>query len=115
MKQLSHEEMVALAGSARVLMEADGRVSQAEADRVADFARELGISKSQWMAVWDEAVRTLPSTKAVEAAAAVQRAEAREVVYELLYKLAMEGTIVDAEWDLLEWLDETWMAAPATE
>lgn len=102
--QMSEEEHRALAASARELMMADARVTAPEVDRVSRFAAELGLTDAQWSAVWDDAVRL----DARAAAAAVTRAEARERIYELLYALAMEGDIVDPEWDLLEWLDEVW-------
>jgi hypothetical protein len=112
MKTLTRPEMVALAASARVMMMADGQISPGEMDIVARFGAELGLTEAQWSDVWDEGVRTLPTAKAIAAAAALQRDEAREVVYELLYGLATDGTIVDPEWDILEWLDEAWMSAP---
>ncbi len=115
MKTLTHTEMVALAASARVMMMADGEISRGEMDRVARFAAGLGLTAEQWSAIWDEAVRTLPTAKAIAAAAALQRTEAREVVYEMLYELATDGSIADPEWDILEWLDDAWMSSPATE
>ena len=109
---LTREELIVLAASARVIMMADGEISEGEIEIIEGFAGKLGLTDEDWQGLWDEAVRTLPSTKAVAAAAALQRTEAREIVYELLHELATDGTIVDSEWDILEWLDETWMSEP---
>lgn len=111
---LTREELVALAASARVMMMADGEISEGEIEIMGGFAAQLGLTEEAWEQLWDEAVRTLPSARAVAAAAALQRTEAREIVYEMLYVLATDGSIVDAEWDILEWLDETWMSEPAS-
>ena len=107
---LRRDELVALAASARVMMLADGEVSEGELQIISSFAGKLGLTEDEWEDIWDEGVRTLPNQAAIEAAARIQRPGAREVVYEMLYVLATDGTIVDAEWDILEWLDETWMA-----
>jgi len=109
---LNHQEMVALAGSARLMMVADGEISEGELQIAASFAAKLGLTDLQWSQIWDEAIRTLPDDESVtEAVGALTRPAARELSYELLYELATDGTIVDPEWDLLEWLDETWRAA----
>jgi len=109
---LNHREMVALAGSARVMMMADGEVSEGELQIAASFAARLGLTDVEWARIWDEAIRVLPDDDSVtEAVGALTRPVAREVAYELLYELATDGTIVDPEWDILEWLDETWRLA----
>ncbi len=103
---LTHPELLALATAARHLMTADGALDDEEFEAVAGFAAKLDLTPGQWEAVWDEAVRA--GADPVAAAGSVERTEAREQIYELLYGLAMEGTIVDPEWDLLEWIDEVW-------
>ncbi|MCA9608913.1 MAG: TerB family tellurite resistance protein [Myxococcales bacterium] len=106
---LTHHEMVALAGSARLMMMADGEISEGELEIAASFAGRLGLTVEQWGAIWEEAIHTLPDDEAVtEAVGALTRPVAREIAYELLYELATDGTIVDPEWDILEWLDEHW-------
>jgi len=106
---LTWREMVALAGSARVMMMADGEISAGELQIAESFATRLGVDEEQWGKIWAEAIRTLPDDESVEeAVGALDRPVAREVAYELLYELATDGSIVDPEWDLLEWLDETW-------
>lgn len=107
---LTREEMIVLAAAVREMIKADGTISDGEADAAADLARRLGLDARSWDSIWSEAMRTLPNVDAVIHAAArdLSRSDAREVVYELLYEIATDGSIVDSEWDLLEWLDETW-------
>lgn len=106
---LSRDEQILLAALARLVMIADRDLSEAEARHAADLARRLELAPSEWEGVWDEACRALPSaTAALAAAEQLERVEAREAIYELVYQLASEATIVDDEWDLLEALDERW-------
>ncbi|MEC7518460.1 MAG: hypothetical protein VYE22_01275 [Myxococcota bacterium] len=106
---LTRDEQILLAALARLVMIADRELSDAEARHAADLGRRLELAPSEWEAVWDEATRALPSADATLAAAErVDRVEAREAIYELIYRLAEEATIVDEEWDLLEALDARW-------
>jgi len=107
---LTRQELVVLAAAVREMMRADGKISEGEADIAADLARRLELAEPEWEAIWQEASRTLPNVKATMEAAAreLSRPGTRELVYELLYELATDGSIVDSEWDLLEWLDEAW-------
>jgi hypothetical protein len=108
--QLTQEELLALAASARVLMGADGELSEGETELARNMGAELGVDDVRWERLWDEAIRTIPDRAALNAVAEVTRTSARELIYERLYVLATDGTIVDPEWDILEWLDEVWRA-----
>ena len=109
---LNHRELVALAGSVRLMMVADGEISEGEMQIAASFAARLGLTDEQWTTIWDEAIRALPDEDSVtEAVGALARPAAREIAYEMLHELATDGTIVDPEWDLLEWVDATWQQA----
>ena len=124
--ELTHDELIALAGVLRVMMMADREVSDEESaiatgigDRLAEIpgdgaayrGRAMGrrLGSKGWATFWREAITMLPNEAAVRrAVASVKRVEAQEIIYELLYELASAGTIVDPEWDLLEWLDQSW-------
>lgn len=108
--RLTHDELLALAASARVLMLADGEISEGETELARNMGAELGVDDLRWERLWDEAIRTIPGREALSRAASVARPQAREAIYEQLYVLATDGTIVDPEWDILEWLDEVWRA-----
>lgn len=113
MTGLTHEELLALAGSARLMMMADGEISDGELEVIQRMGAEFGIDDLRWRTIWKEARSTLPDRAALEAAAAITRPEAQQLIYEQLYVLATDGDIVDSEWDILEWLDETWRANEA--
>lgn len=109
--ELTRDEAVLLAGALRLMMMADGELSPQENEFVARLGARLGYAARGWELVWTDATRTYPSAEHVkEALAAVERPAAREAIYQYLYELAQEDAIVDSEWDLLEWLDETWYA-----
>jgi membrane protein DedA with SNARE-associated domain len=111
---LSRDELIVLAAAAREIMRADGEVSEGESEIVSSLGRRFGLGIDEWNALWAEAARRLPSLARVKGAAeAIRSLEAREAVYVALYEVATDGTIVDAEWDLLEWLDEAWRLADA--
>lgn len=101
--------MVVLAGVLREMIRIDGDVSEAELESAVSVAERLGLTTTEWDAIWSDAVRQLPNVDAVkEAAGGLHRDEARELVYEVLHEVATHDEIVDSEWDLLEWLDEMW-------
>ncbi len=108
--ELTREELLVLAAAVREMIKADGTITETKSRMAADLARRLSLDEDGWEAIWQEATRTLPSVDSVMEAAArsLHRIDARELIYELLYEIATDGTIVDSEWDLLEWLDETW-------
>jgi hypothetical protein len=124
---LSHEELVALAGLVRLTIEADERldpeevravrsvataVTTGDADDVGAYrtvARVAPLGEEAWAAIWQEAVTTLRSEADVKAAASrILRNEAREAIYVIVSEVAAADTIAGAEWELLEWLEETW-------
>jgi len=108
-KDLSLEESVVLAAAMRVMMAADGELTTEEWEVVGQLAVEMGFDPKAWEDVWTAATRTLGREDKVRAALEEIRAErTREIVYEVLYRLANADGIDDREWDLLEWLDETW-------
>lgn len=109
--ELEVHELVVLAGALRVMMMADGEVSDEEDEAISSVVRRLGLSESEWDEVWDAALVELPHAEAVRGAAVkLERTEAKDAIYELLYRLAESDSIVDPEWDFLEWLDESWRA-----
>ena len=109
---LSCDELRVLAGMLRIMMMADSRVTSEELHAVARIGTRLGLTEEAWDAIWEEAAETLPSADAVlEAASTLSRVGAREAVYEQLYRLADADHISEEEWDLLEWIDEVWLAA----
>ncbi|MAQ16920.1 MAG: hypothetical protein CMN30_19265 [Sandaracinus sp.] len=108
---LTHDELLALAASARLMMRVDGELTEGELAYAERMGAELGLDRATWTAVWDEAVRRHPDRRALQRAADLARPEAQDIVYEHLYRLAERDDLVDAEWDVLEWLDATWKSS----
>ena len=108
---LTHDELVVLAALLRELIRTDGEISEEEIEGLDVVANRLGLVDTRWKRIWSQASRELPSLDSVKAAAVLlERAAAREFVYELLHHVASADEIVDPEWDLLEWIDEAWQA-----
>ncbi|MGE3636796.1 MAG: hypothetical protein AB7P00_43235, partial [Sandaracinaceae bacterium] len=61
---LTHDELLALAASLRVMMRADGAVTETEIEIVSNFANRLGVTEAKWEIIWDEAIRSIPDKKA---------------------------------------------------
>lgn len=109
---LSNAELIVLAGLLRLMMMADHVVTSEELSSVDRIGRTLGLTDEGWSEIWEQAAEELSDVDDVRtAAASLARPAAREAVYEMLYKLADSDSIADAEWDLLEWLDETWLSS----
>lgn len=102
-------DLLVLAALLRVMVSADGKLSERELTHADDLPRRLGLGPDEWRAIWDRAARELPNAAAVREAAASLRADVRDAVYELLYRLAESDGLSDPEWDLLEWLDQRWL------
>ena len=108
---LTPDELVILAALLRELIRTDGEISEEEIQGLDVVATRLGLPEARWQRVWTRASTELPNLEATKAAAArLERAAAREFVYELLHNVASADDIVDPEWDLLEWLDEEWQS-----
>ena len=103
---LDEAELVILAAVMREVMRSDGEISEGESNIAAQVPHRVGHTEDAWETAWNRASRELPGwDAALRAAGTLERQVARELVYELAYGLARDGTIVDAEWDFLEALD----------
>lgn len=108
---LTHDELVILAALLRELIRTDGEISEEEIQGLDVVANRLGLPEARWKRIWSQASSELPNLETTKAAAALlERAAAREFVYELLHNVASADDIVDPEWDLLEWIDEEWQS-----
>jgi hypothetical protein len=135
-ENLTDDELLAFAGLARLLIQADGKFSQDEADVLEDFAEELfggtaedgkptlaadgprggdetdddeGPRRSPVFDLIERGAAALPDEAAVRRAAqGVTRQEARELIFDVLYEVAACDVISRSEWPLLEWLMAEW-------
>jgi hypothetical protein len=128
---LSDAESLALGGLLRLMIRIDGSFSQAEEEVLGELAEELSrqgsdgatyrgqaVVQADPQAIYtiiDRAGRALENDDAIrEAARAVTRPEAREIIYGALFAVATADTISTGEGALLTWLEETWELAVET-
>ena len=104
---LTHDEQLALIGLVRLMIRLDGQFSPGEAQQLDGIVGELG--EETFSTLVDEANETFRDTDALrDRAAAIERKEARELIYGTLLDLAVHDGVAFGEADLLEWLQKTW-------
>ena len=105
--QMNDSEKQALGGLVRALVGADGQYSAAEVAGLQKTAEYLG-EEAFWQLVNESVHQHLDDKVLEERALAVERPEAREAIYGVLFGIAAAGTVVDQEGKLLDWLASTW-------
>jgi hypothetical protein len=104
--ELEHHEQVALVALLGLMARLDLQTSPEEIELLEQVGEHMGAEA--FLGVAREAAQ-LPDELAVFAAASdVQRPEAREVIYELLYDMAIHDTIVAEEAHMLDRLADMW-------
>jgi hypothetical protein len=104
--ELEHHEQVALLALLGLMARLDG---QATGDEVAILNRimtELGSEAFESAA--REAAQFPDGESILMSAGEVTRPEAREVLFELLFEMAVKESIVEREAKVLDFLAETW-------
>lgn len=104
---LNKEERLALIGWAKLVIRADRDFSDEEADELKKLANQLG--PDNWKEGVEEAAQRLQTANDLKKLAVeIERQEARELIFSVLYDLAVPGTIVEQEAKVLHWLAKTW-------
>jgi hypothetical protein len=103
--ELEHHETVVLLALLGVVARMDGQASSDEVELIARIGAE--IDPASFEATAAEAAR-LEGAQLRAAVDGVTRPEAREVIYELLYDMAIKETIDEHEAELLDWLADAW-------
>ena len=104
--ELEHHEQVALLALLGLMARLDGQVSGDEMELLHRIVSELGQDAFEKTA--SEAAQ-LPDTESILlTAGSVTRAEAREILFELLFDMAVRESIAEREAKVLDWLAETW-------
>lgn len=104
--ELEHDEVVALLALLGLMMRLDGQVSGDEMSLLTRVVSELGREAFDRAA--KEAADLRDNEAILRTAGNVKRREAREVLFELIYDMAMRESIAEREGQLLDWLAETW-------
>ena len=112
LSDMTASEKQALGTLVRVVVALDGEYSIDESDQMQQAATELGEEE-----FWDllRATGRQPHSEAIVKAQTreVERQEARETIYGVLFDIAAAGSIVAQEDQLLDQLAKTWNLKPA--
>jgi len=103
---LSQPEQVVLLALVGLMARMDGSVSQEELELLEQIADEIG--EQRFEAARDAAAALADSAAILQAAKGVERPEAREVIFELVYGIAVRDTIAESEAEMLNELAALW-------
>ena len=103
---LSQPEQVVLLALVGLMARMDGSVSQEELELLEQIADEIG--EQRFEAARDAAAGLSDGSSILAAAAQIDGTEAREVIFELVYGVAITGTIAESEAQLLNELAKLW-------
>jgi hypothetical protein len=104
--ELTKPEKVALLALLGLMARLDGQVFDDEINMLKRVASEIGPEDFEQCAA--EAARLPDNESILETAKVVTRQDAREVIYELLFDMAVREAIAERESELLDWLAKTW-------
>jgi hypothetical protein len=103
---LSQPEQVVLLSLLGLMARMDGSVSAGELELLEQIADEIGPQRFE--AARDAAAALADGAAILQAAASVVRPEAREIIFELVYGIALRDTIAESESALLNELAKLW-------
>jgi hypothetical protein len=107
LKELTHDEQLALVALVEVVVASDAEVSDDEESFVVRLANTLG--DEQYHTLIDEADERFPDEAALkEFLGTITRQEARELVYGTVLEAALPDVIDQHESSLLGWLATAW-------
>jgi len=107
LRDLNHDERVALVGVIELVLESDATVSREEQGVLAAIDAALGAGAYRRLA--DEIDRRFREEEAVKAfLPSITRQEARELIYATALEAAIPGAIDPRESKLLEWVASIW-------
>lgn len=104
---MTEPEKTALGTLARLVVALDGEYSLSESTQLQAAAAELG-EEEFWRVVRDAGRQHHSEEIVTTQAAAVERQEARETIYGVLFNIAAAGSIVNREGHLLDQLATAW-------
>jgi hypothetical protein len=106
LEELSQSEQVVLLALVGLMARMDGNVSADEMELLEQIADQLGDDRFE--AARDAAAALNDSEAILAAASKVERLDAREVIFELVYGIAIRDTIAPSEALLLNQLSTLW-------
>ncbi len=104
---LNQNEQIALAGLLEFVVLASGHVTEDEQNEIDTIVEALGEEK--YRKAVEEVDKRFPDEKAFRKfLSAIEREDARELIYGVVIEAAMADTVEGRESALLEWLAEEW-------
>jgi hypothetical protein len=103
---LTQPEQVVLLSLVGLMARMDGSVSEEEMELLEQIADEIG--EKRFEAARDAAANLSDATAILSTAASIDRVEAREIIFELVYGIAVRDTIAESEAALLNELAKIW-------
>ena len=107
LKDLSDEELLAMAALLRLLVRLDGQFSDAEQEALQEIALDLGEHRF-WKAMEDAGQRAPDEESIRHLTASVARRGARELIFGLVLGVAQSDVVQAGESSLLQWLKSEW-------
>jgi len=107
LRDLSHEERLALVALLEVVLESDRAVSDGE---VADIDRVVGeLGQDEYQRLVREVDRRFPTEDELKAfLPSITRQDARELIYGTVLDTAIEDSVDPRESEFLDWLATLW-------
>ena len=107
-RDLSHDEKVALVALVELLVSSDKEASEDEAERIGEIAQAIG-GPGAYRQLAEEVDRRFADEEDLKAfLATIERQETRELIFERALELAMPDGIRSREAEFLEWLENEW-------
>lgn len=107
LSNLNDEERLVFVGLLREVVAADGEYSEQEKALVAELSAKIGADR--FRAAMDEARERFPGRAELkEAAKAIERQDARKVMFDTLVKASAVDGVAEEEVEPLSWLASWW-------
>ena len=104
---LTRDEQLALVGFLKIIIQADKDFSEEEAAELNKVAKEMGVPEFR-EAVAQAKKLFIKVADIKEFSKKIERQPAREMIFNILYEVALPGDIVPEEAKVLGWLAKRW-------
>ena len=105
--ELKTDERIALMGLLKLIIQADRALSDEEGRELNRVAAAMG--PALWKETKKAAMERLKTAADIrQQAGLVTRQPARQLIYDLVFEMALPGSVVDTEKQELDWLVELW-------
>ena len=107
LSDMTDVEQSALGNLVRLMLRLHTEAASEESDVLREAAAELGEDEF-WELMRQANLEQRTEDRVREQAAAIERKDVQERIYGLLFSIAVTGSIIPQESELLKWLSTTW-------